>query len=89
MLPLGSVAAILVCGSLADFAPAHDLSVQPRNSISPLFLLASLSSLMFLLIALASSLATPDHKQGVMQSGQEKTPGRDTQCQGLLQLRAG
>lgn len=40
-----------------------------------------------LLIALALFLATLNHKQGATQSGQEKTPGGDTQCQGLLQFR--
>lgn len=43
MLPLGSVAAKLVCGSLADLAPAHALSVQPMDRyLSPISLSQSL-----------------------------------------------
>lgn len=74
MLPLGSVAARLVCGSLACFAPAHALSVQPMaRYLSPIPLRRLLIHRV-LVIALALFLATLNHKQGATQRAHEKTP---------------
>lgn len=87
MLPLGSVAARLVCESLACFAPARAPSVQPMaNYLSPIPIRHPLVPHV-LLITLALFLETLNHKRGATQSAQEKTPGGDTQCQDLLQLR--
>lgn len=74
MLPLGSVAARLVCGSLACFAPAHALSVQPMaRYLSPIPFRRLLLPRV-LVIALALFLATLNHKQGATQRAHEKTP---------------
>lgn len=78
MLPWGSVVSKLVCGSLACFAPAHVLRVQPMAKYLSLIPLRHPLVPRVLLIALAVFLAPLNHKQGATQSAQGKTRRRHT-----------
>lgn len=67
--------------------PCRALSVQPMAKYLSLISVRHPLFPCVLLITLALFLETLNHKRGATQSAQEKTPGGDTQCQGLLQLR--